>query len=342
MVEFINPATIESQYQNQVKEIKRLFSALEFGIKSPIQYEFTLMYPGTDKATWKMASGEEFIAKIPFLNDFMSKTKGFHVWFRPNVSSCILVDDLTLDAARRMYKEGFEPSAIVQTSPESYQAWVYVSNVYIRASHATEIARYLADRFGGDPACCSYRHYGRLAGYPNVKPQYRDSQGCYPMAKLIHAEHRVISRSHELLVATKGAANKREEKVDFRSDRSLSELWEQLGDRLKISRKQNSENQAFDAAKKLYQSIESYKLRQQIDVSTQRSETDLAVVCALIHRGYSIEAIAEGVTAHSFNVRKRHPKLDDYLRRTIARGLLNVIEEKSSSQPRERTPQLAS
>ena len=341
MVSFVNPANLESQYQKQVEEIEKLFTALKFG-SSSIKYEFTLMYPGADKATWKMATGEEFIAKIPFLNDFMRKTKGFHVWFRPNVSSCILVDDLTLDAARRMYKEGFEPSAIIQTSLNSYQAWVYVSNVYIRASHATEVARYLADRFGGDPACCSYRHYGRLPGYPNVKPEHRNSQGCYPMAKLIHAEHRVISRSHELLVATKGAANKREEKVDFRSDRSLQELWEQLGDRLKISRKQNSENQAFDAAKKLYQSIESYKLRQQIDVSTQRSETDLAVVCALIHRGYSIEAIAEGVTAHSFNVRKRHPKLDDYLRRTIARGLLNVIEEKSSSQPRERTPQLAS
>ncbi|MGB5712625.1 MAG: hypothetical protein WBM44_17150 [Waterburya sp.] len=77
-----------------------------------------------------------------------------------------------------------------------------------------------------------------------------------------------------------------------------------------------------------------YKLRQQIDVSTQRSETDLAVVCGLIHRGFSIEAIAEGVKTHSFNIEKRHPKLDDYLRRTVARGLLNVIEEKS--------PQLAS
>ena len=199
MVEFVNPANLESQYQKQVEEIKRLFSALEFGIKSPIQYEFTLMYPGAEKATWKMATGEEFVAKISFLNAFMSKTREFHIWFRPNVSSCILVDDLTLDAARLMYKEGFEPSAIVQTSPNSYQAWVYVSNVYIRASHATEVARYLADRFGGDPACCSYRHYGRLTGYPNVKPEHMDSQGCYPMAKLIHAEHRVISRSHELL-----------------------------------------------------------------------------------------------------------------------------------------------
>ena len=162
------------------------------------------------------------------------------------------------------------------------------------------------------------------------------------MAKLIYAEHQVISRSHELLVATKDAATKREEKVDFRSDRSLQELWEQLGDRLKIARKQNGKKSALDTAQKLYREIESYKLRQQIDPSTQRSETDLAVVCALIHRGYSIEAIAEGVTAHSFNVRKRHPKLDDYLRRTIAKGLLNVIEERTPRKQKLKVPQLAS
>ena len=265
--------------------------------------------------------------KIPVINEYLQKYL-FHVWFRPNVSSYIFLDDLTLDQTRRLYREGYQPSAVIETSPGNYQAWVCVASVYIRASHATAIAVYLASRFGGDPTACNYRHYGRMVGFPNIKEQYRDARGCYPITRLHYAKHTIISKSSELLIATKSEADRREASKELIQSGSLQELWESLNGRLALARKVNSDKSADGVAIELYRKIESAKLRKGIDVSTERSETDLAVVCGLIHRGYSIEAIADGVKRHSFNLEKRKKgHLEDYLKRSIAKGLSNVIEE---------------
>ncbi|MDJ0590165.1 MAG: DNA-primase RepB domain-containing protein [Pleurocapsa sp. MO_226.B13] len=327
MVHFFHPASLGEYYQGQVQRAQALFEALSFGTR-PIQYEFVLKNPSSEKAIWSLKTAEEFIEKIPVLNENLQKYL-FHVWFRPNVSSYIFLDDLTLTQARRLHREGYEPSAIVETSPGNFQAWICCSSVYIRGSHATAIARYLATRFQGDLSCCHYRHYGRMVGFPNVKEQYRDASGRYPITRLHYAQHRIISKSDELLLATKPEADRREASKELLASGSLQELWESLNDRLRVARKVNSGRSADDVALKLYREIESAKLRKGVDVADERSETDLAVVCSLIHRGFAIEPIAEGVKRHSFNIEKRKKgHLDDYLQRTIARALSNVIEER--------------
>ncbi len=331
MVFFLNTASLADYRDAQVKRARELFQALSFGLQ-PIQYEFVLKNDCRDKAIWSMKTAEEFIAKIPTINEYLQQDP-FHVWFRPNVSSYIFIDDLSLDRARIMFKEGYEPSAVIETSPDNYQVWVCVANVYIRASHATTIARYLAERFGGDPSCCNYRHYGRMVGFPNVKEQYRTTDDRYPITRLHYAQHTVISKSHELLVATKEKANAWEKSRERIVTGDMEDLWQELNDRLIVARKLNRDKSADVAAEKLYRSIESAKLLKGIDVAKQRSETDLAVVCQLIHRGYSTEAIAEGLRNHSFRLEERKKgHVEDYLRRTIERGLLNVIEEKQQSE----------
>ena len=331
MVHFLHPASLSDYYEGQVKRSRELFEALSFGTQ-PIQYEFVLKNPDCEKAIWTLKTAEAFIEKIPVLNESLQKHL-FHVWFRPNVSFYIFLDDLTLTQARRWHREGYEPSAIVETSPGNFQAWICCSSVYIRGSHATTIARYLAERFQGDLSCCHYRHYGRMVGFPNVKDRYLDASGRYPITRLHYAQHRVISESHELLIATKPEADRREASKELLESASLQELWESLNHRLKIARSVNSGRSADEATVKLYQEIESAKLRKGIDVSNERSETDLAVVCCLIHRGFGVEAIADGIKRHSFNIeRRKKGHLEDYLQRTIARGLSNIIEEQ---QPQE-------
>ena len=331
MVHFLHPASLIDHYEGQVKRSRDLFEALSFGVQS-IQYEFVLKHPDRDKANWSLKTAKEFIEKIPVINEYLQKYL-LHCWFRPNVSSYIFLDDLTLDQTRRLYREGFEPSAVIETSPGNYQVWVCVSCVYIRASHATAIARYLAERFGGDLSCCHYRHYGRMVGFPNVKEQYRDATGRYPITRLHYAKHTVISKSSELLIATKSESDRREASKELIQSGSLQELWESLNERLAVARKVNSDKSAVEMALQLYRKIESAKLRKGIDVSKERSETDLAVVCGLLHRGFGIEAIADGVKRHSFDIeRRKKGHLDDYLQRTIVRGLSNIIEEQ---QPQE-------
>lgn len=326
MVHFLSPASLSEHYRGQVQRSRKLLEALSFGSQQ-LQYEFVLKKPDREKAIWSSKTAEEFIEKIPVINQSLQKHL-FHVWFRPNVSSYTFLDDLTLKAARRLHREGFEPSAIVETSPRNYQAWICCSSVYIRGSHATTIARYLASMFGGDLSSCHYRHYGRMVGFPNIKEQYRNDSGCYPITRLHFAKHQVISRSRELLIATKPEADRREASKDLLESGSLQELWESLSDRLRVARSINSGRSADEAAQKLFREIESVKLRKGIDVSLERSETDLAVVCGLIHRGFGVEAIADGVKRHSFNIEKRKKgHLENYLQRTIARALGNIIEE---------------
>src|SRR5580693_6077548 len=51
--------------------------------------------------------------------------KGAHIYIRPaGTHSLSLVDDLSADAIEQMKAEGFEPSVVVETSPNNFQAWL--------------------------------------------------------------------------------------------------------------------------------------------------------------------------------------------------------------------------
>ena len=42
----------------------------------------------------------------------------------------------------------------------------------------------MAARYGGDPNSIDWRHFGRLAGFTNRKPQYVDKAERYPFVKI--------------------------------------------------------------------------------------------------------------------------------------------------------------
>ena len=63
-------------------------------------------------------------------------------------SNLTLIDDLKAEAVVRMRAEGFRPSAVVQTSPGNYQAWIKHVEKLDREL-GTAVARELTVRFGG-------------------------------------------------------------------------------------------------------------------------------------------------------------------------------------------------
>jgi hypothetical protein len=84
--------------------------------------------------------------------------------------SLSLIDDLTADAIEGMRKDGFEPAVVVETSPNNFQTWLNHGQV-LEATMSTRVAKHLAERFGGDPSSADWRHFGRLAGFTNPKPE---------------------------------------------------------------------------------------------------------------------------------------------------------------------------
>lgn len=147
-------------------------------------------------------------------------SQGADVYVRPagdTSSGLILVDDLDRGAIERMTAEGLEPACVVETSPDNHQVWVRLSRGTIAPELATEAARALAKRYGGDPNSADWKHFGRLAGLTNNKPSRRDGRGRAPYVLAHASSGRLASRGAELLAAV--AVRQRQRQAEAERDR---------------------------------------------------------------------------------------------------------------------------
>jgi hypothetical protein len=107
-----------------------------------------------------------------------------HIYVGPyGVHALGLVDDLSADSIKRMKESGFEPALVVETSPGNFQAWLNHGRV-LDCPLSTQAAKELARRFDGDPSSADWRHFGRMAGFTNQKPERRLPTGLPPFVQL--------------------------------------------------------------------------------------------------------------------------------------------------------------
>jgi hypothetical protein len=124
---------------------------------------------------WERAEIEKNTAWLKRMN-----ARGNDVYIRPaGAHGLVLVDDLKPEALEQMKAKGFAPAATIETSPGNYQAWVKLSDTPVSDEMRRMAAQGLAKTFGGDLNSADSRHYGRLAGFTNQKPQYHH-QGRQP------------------------------------------------------------------------------------------------------------------------------------------------------------------
>ena len=128
-----------------------------------------------------------------------------HIYVRPSgAHELSLVDDLKAGAITRMNAEGFEPAAVVETSPGNFQTWLKHGRVLDQAA-STRAAKMLAERFGGDLGSADWRHFGRLAGFTNPKPERRLESGLQPFARLVEASGCIYSRAPAFIAEVRAA-----------------------------------------------------------------------------------------------------------------------------------------
>jgi hypothetical protein len=124
---------------------------------------------------------------------------GRNIYIRPKGEHPLsLVDDLSRSGIEQMKSEGFQPAAIVETSPRNFQAWMNHGERLPR-DLSTAVARALAKRFGGDTHAADWRHFGRLAGFTNQKEKHRQPNGLFPYVRLIESAGMVYSRANEFV-----------------------------------------------------------------------------------------------------------------------------------------------
>jgi hypothetical protein len=143
--------------------------------------------------TWDRATLIKSVGWLKYQN-----SQGRNIYIRPKGEHALsLVDDLNAAALERMKSEGFQPAIVVETSPGNFQAWLNHGRVLSRVE-STAAARALAERFGGDRGAADWRHFGRLAGLTNRKPQY-NLNGLYPFVRLVEASGHRYSEQHRFL-----------------------------------------------------------------------------------------------------------------------------------------------
>jgi DNA primase RepB-like protein len=128
-----------------------------------------------------------------------------HIYVRPaGAHGLSLIDDLKADALVRMKAEGFTPAAVVETSPGNFQAWLKHGEVLDEAA-STRAAKLLAERYGGDLGSADWRHFGRLAGFTNPKPNRRLASGLQPFARLLEAGGQIYRQAPVFIAEVRAA-----------------------------------------------------------------------------------------------------------------------------------------
>jgi len=134
--------------------------------------------------------------------------RGAHIFVRPHGAHTLnLVDDLGVDAIARMTDAGFQPALVVETSPQNFQVWLNHRRTLDR-SMSTWAAKELAKRFGGDLSSADWRHFGRLAGFTNRKPERLLQNGLAPYVRLRQCEGRSYEGAREFLEQVKSLSEK--------------------------------------------------------------------------------------------------------------------------------------
>jgi hypothetical protein len=148
--------------------------------------------------TWDVAG---LMHSIPWLR--LQNSLGRNIYVRPQGEHNLsLVDDLTREAVERMKRTGFQPAAIIETSPGNYQAWLKHPE-RLPKDLGTAAARALAREFGGDLGAADWRHFGRLAGFTNRKPSRCGVDGLYPFVRVIEANGSTYSAAGRFLASVK-------------------------------------------------------------------------------------------------------------------------------------------
>ena len=103
----------------------------------------------------------------------------------------ILIDDMNREKLERFIRDGYQPAAVLESSPGNYKAIITVPK--LGTPHDKDVGNRLSDALNreyGDPKLSGAIHPHRAPGYENRKPKHQREDGSYPEVRLFKAERR--------------------------------------------------------------------------------------------------------------------------------------------------------
>lgn len=246
----------------------------------------------------------EVLAAVPWLK--RHNARGADIYVRPageQNAGLVLVDDLTRGQLGRMNSEGMTPAAVVETSPANYQAWVRVSPSPLAPEVATATAAALARRYEGDPASADWRHFGRLAGFTNRKPQHVTETGRSPWVLCHEASGQPAENGQKLVTMAEQLCLER----NARAERA-----KRLQEAEKPPGRDYRAGPAVEYRRQLKRLLERY------GPSADLSRVDFMIATDMATRGFGAESIRQAMEEASpeLPVRKAGREAD-YCARTV-------------------------
>ena len=238
---------------------------------------------------------EALLRSIAWLR--LENMRGRNIYIRPQGEHQLsLVDDLSKSAIRRMKTEGFEPAAIVETSPRNFQAWLNHGE-RLTKEVGTAVARALASRFEGDTNAADWRHFGRLAGFTNQKEKYRQPNGLFPFVRLIESTGAVYSEAGRFVTGIREQCER---------DRHARTNRDSAFARIPVNGGAEKPIDAF---------------RQNPAYGGDGTRVDLAYALYALSRGASVEDVAAAIRTRDLSHKGTERRQTEYVERTIRKAI---------------------
>ncbi len=248
----------------------------------------------------KLFTKEELIQRVPFLSAKNASSYNNLVTPISNKYFYHVEDDLTEDTLKQYEADGYQPSLVLQTSPNSIQAISVIKREDISHKAGNTLFKRL-NRLYGDANITGFIHPIRLAGFANRKLKRMKDDGHFPFVIIIKAIFR-IDQKFTFEARAIDAEMVREATLERiaslrKRDRQMTEIVRFAADRQRI-----------ELARNWY--------RTKIDYwgnSTDLSKLDYELARTLRAEGFSDIAAQDIIEAASPDISRRHPRLREYL-----------------------------
>lgn len=176
----------------------RSYTALKRQLNGLALNQVEVTIQGPDRTYVRSMTPADILTELPRLK--RANAAGCNIYVRgprDRDHDLILIDDLDLFTPEKMKGAGHAPAVVVETSKGNVQAWVRLGRS-CPALVRHEIARVLANLYGGDPGAVDPHQSGRLAGMTNRKAEHRSARG-YPYVLLLNAPGKPARAAEELI-----------------------------------------------------------------------------------------------------------------------------------------------
>lgn len=267
-----------------------------------------------DQMSGKMMNREwgktQVIDAIPWLKRM--NARGNDIYIRPAKSEnhgLVLVDDVDGVTLAEMNERGHSPCCVIETSPKNHQAWVKFTAQALSEACRGEIGKTFVEMYEADKNSADSRHYGRLAGFTNRKPQHENRYGQQPYCLLRDSSGKSVDGE--------GLIQKAENAIQDREKTRRIETIKAFGARNEFQI--NTVDEYKRQMRVLYQ-----RYGEDIDLS----RADFMVCKSMLQYGYPSDQIKDAVACVSPNIESRKAgHIRDYAERTVNNALRDVEQE---------------